>query len=292
MVHEALQGFGRLWPGDQQVEVADCILAAPQAAGSRDLIQAAGFRQIRNQFVGGFLAEAQQESAGALAVLRDGFEDLLLKFRAHARKLAQFLLLADPFQIVDGGHFVMLVKQRDALRSQALDAQQLEQGSRVLLEQMIALLKCSALADFLENRRDAFTNAGDIGDLAFGIAQDIVNAFRIAFYGGRGVAIAADAKAILGANFHQVGYFGKQPRDFTIFHACCLRLYPACEARRAPGRRPPNPAFRECGLELHWRSGGMRRRSWLDLRPGADRHAIAVPFCEQNISRSPTRQVR
>src|ERR1022692_5050846 len=97
MVHEALQGFGRLWPGDKEIEIADSILAAPKAAGSRDLIQAAGFRQIRDQFVGGFLAEAQQKSAGSLAVLRNGFEDLLLKFGAHAGQLAQLLLLADPF---------------------------------------------------------------------------------------------------------------------------------------------------------------------------------------------------
>ena len=133
VVDEALERFGGARAGDQQIEIADGFLAAAQAAGGRDLIDAAGFRKIRDQFVGGFLAEAQQEAAGALAVLRDGSEHLLFELGAHARQLAQLLLLADALQIVDGGDFVMLVEQRDAFGAEALDVQQVEERGRELL---------------------------------------------------------------------------------------------------------------------------------------------------------------
>ena len=183
----------------------------------------AGFRKIRDQFRRDLLPEAQQETAGALAILRDRLEHLLFQLGAHARQLAQLLLLADALQLVDGGDLVVLVDQRDALRAQALDLQQLEQRGRKLRQQRVALFERAALGEFLEHARDAFADARNLGDLALGIAQDVVDALGIAFDGRSGVAIAADAKAVFAGDLHQVGGLGEHPREFTIFHAVPAR---------------------------------------------------------------------
>ena len=52
-------------------------------------------RRILDQFGGHAVGEAQQEAAGALPVLRDGAQHLLFELGAHARQLAQLLLLAE-----------------------------------------------------------------------------------------------------------------------------------------------------------------------------------------------------
>ena len=80
-------------------------------------------------------------------------QDLLFELGAHARQLAQLLLAADALQIVDGADVVVLEQQRDALRAQALDLQQLERAGRILLEQLIALLERCRARRFLSGRQ-------------------------------------------------------------------------------------------------------------------------------------------
>ncbi len=123
---ETLERRRRTRTSDQKIEIADSILAAPQTARSGDFLDAAGFGKIRNQLASHLLSEVEQKPAGALAILRDGFQHLLFQLGAHTRQLAQLLFFADALQLIDGGHFVMLVDQRDALRAQALNLEEFE----------------------------------------------------------------------------------------------------------------------------------------------------------------------
>ena len=43
MLDETFQRVGRAGPGDQQIEIADGFLAAPQAARGVDFLDASGF---------------------------------------------------------------------------------------------------------------------------------------------------------------------------------------------------------------------------------------------------------
>jgi hypothetical protein len=101
----------------------------------------------------------------------------------------------------------VLVKQRDALGTKPLDAQQVQQRMGKLLEQQVALLERSVPRDLFERAGNAFADAGNIRDFALRVAQDIFNALGIAFDGGRRVAVAADAEAVLGGDLHQVRGF-------------------------------------------------------------------------------------
>ena len=62
-----------------------------------------------------------------------------------------------------------------------------------------------------------FADAGDVGDFALGIAQDIGDALGIAFDGGGAVAIAADAEAVFAGDLHQVGGFARAAARFHDF---------------------------------------------------------------------------
>lgn len=75
-------------------------------------------------------------------------------------------------------------------------------------EQLVAAFEGAPGGDFLEDGGQALPDAGDIGDLAVRVFQDVLNAFGIAIDDRGPVAIAADAEAILARDFHEVGGFG------------------------------------------------------------------------------------
>ena len=176
---EALERGGGGGSGDQQVEIADGLAAAPQAAGGGDGLDARHLAQHFAEFGGDAFGVAQQIAAGALPVSRDGAQHLLFELGAHARQVAQLLLLAEPLQFVDGADVEVLEDERDALGAEALDLQELERGGR-------EFLRAAASRRSQEPRSaisastcgQAFADAGNVGDLALGVAQDVDDALR------------------------------------------------------------------------------------------------------------------
>ena len=126
MLDESFKRHRRSRTGDEQIEIADGFLPPAQASGGADFFESFAFGQIGHQLVSHALAEVEQEPSRALSVLRDGTQHFLFELGAHARQLAQFLFAADALQVVDGRDLEMLVEQRDALRAEPLDLQQLE----------------------------------------------------------------------------------------------------------------------------------------------------------------------
>ena len=105
---------------------------------------------------------------------------------------------------------------------EALDLEELERGGRELCEQHVAPLAGAALDDFREHGGEAFADAGNVGDLALGVAQDVGDALGIAFDGGGAVAVAADAEAVFAGDLHQIGGFPEHARDFFVLHVLSL----------------------------------------------------------------------
>ena len=176
-------------------------------------------RSVGDQFGGHAFGVAQQVAAGAQAVLRDGAQHLLFQLGAHARQHAQLLLLAEAFQLVDGADAVVLEDERDALRPEPLDFEELERAGRELLRaarRAARRSRCSTISR--QHRRQALADAGNIGDLARRIAQDIGDALGMAFDGRGAVAVAADAEGILAGDLHQIGRLPQHARDFLVLH--------------------------------------------------------------------------
>ncbi len=123
MLGERLDGCFGVRTRRQQIQIADRLLAAAQAARGRHRFDARDRLQKRDQFVGHPVGEAQQKAPRPLPICGDPAKHFFLELRAHARQLAQFLFLADLLQTVDGRDPVMLEQGPDPLRTQSLDLQ-------------------------------------------------------------------------------------------------------------------------------------------------------------------------
>ena len=92
--------------------------------------------------------------------------------------------------------------------------------------QQVAALAGAAFGDFGQHLGQSFADAGNVGDLAFGVAQDIDDTLRVAFDGSGAVAIAANAEAIFGGDLHQIGGFPEDARDFLVLQTgSSIQLY-------------------------------------------------------------------
>ena len=164
-------------------------------------------------------AVAEQVAAAVHAVLGDAAQHLLLELGAHARQHAQLLFQAQALQLIDGADAVVLEDQGDALGAESLDLQEFQRGGRESSEQQIAPLAASARHDFPQREGQPLADAGNGGDRARGVVEDVHDALRISLDGGRAVAIAADAERVLGGDLHQIGGFLEDARDFLVFQA-------------------------------------------------------------------------
>ena len=191
--------------GDQQIEVAHGLAAAAQAAGGRDGFHAGDLLEVGGQLFGHGLGVAEQIAAAALAVLGDGAQHLLFELGAHAGKDSQFLFGAEPLELVHGADAEVFEDEGDALGAEPLNLEEFERGGWKLLQQQVAPLAGAAFDDLGEHDGEPFADAGDVGDFAFGVAQNVRDALGVAFDGGGAVAVAADAEAVFAGDLHQVG---------------------------------------------------------------------------------------
>ena len=123
------------WAGDEQVEVADRLAAAPQRACWRDRLDSG---EEPDEFADALRVLARHVDAkarGVLAIVLDALEQLVGKLLAHARQRQQVAALGGFFQAVDVVHAEGGVDQRHGLRAHAGKAQQLQHGWLVALQQ-------------------------------------------------------------------------------------------------------------------------------------------------------------
>ena len=74
MVDEERRDLLGMLRGDEDVEIADCLLAAPEAAGLADLPNRFVGAQVGEQLLGQHCHHVDAEPAGMLAVVVDGLE--------------------------------------------------------------------------------------------------------------------------------------------------------------------------------------------------------------------------
>ena len=228
----------------QDVEIADRLLTPPKTARGRYTFDAGQIGQRRRDLRRRVVGEAEQESPAALLILRNAAQHLLLELRPHARQRAQLLLAAQSLQLVHRLQLKMLEQQRDTFRTQPLYLQKLQRRRRKLRQQLVAFVERPALADLLQHRGQTLADAGHIGHLARRVCKDVFYALGIPFDRRRAVAIAADAKAVLAGDLHQIAGFRQDAREVSVFQA--LSVLAGRYVRTAsdrPGRRRPRRAL-------------------------------------------------
>ena len=149
------------------------------------------------------------------AIVLDRLEDFLLLLFAHARQFAQLALarqLLDAFQVAD---LVRAPQQRDRLRAEALDLQQLEHRRAVLLQQLGVQRDAPGLVEILQVRAHALADAGNFEQL-LGFGNQRPDGLVERFDGFGGAAIGADAEGIVAVDLHQVGGFVQDGGDGLV----------------------------------------------------------------------------
>ena len=86
-------------------------------------------------------------------------------------------------------------------------------------KQQIAPLAGAAVHDLAPAPRQALADARNVGDLARGVAQDVLDALGVALDGRGAVAVAANAEGILAGDLHQIGRLPQHARDFLVLQA-------------------------------------------------------------------------
>src|ERR1039458_7402537 len=228
-------------------------------------------------------------------------QDFRFELEAHAQQLLQLVVDAQLLQFFESRNAEMVPQGANRLRAQTRDFQHLQRGWRVALEKLVAPFEAAALADLCEHRGQPLADAGNFGQLAGRIFTDILDPFRITFYDARAVAVAADAKAVLFRDFHQIGGLAQQACNLDVLHgicppgvilaaraagttpdssgAGCADGAPRGPERRPPMAGPPSP----CSAPVRqWRE--KRGPSDRDRPPGAGPRGTAVPSCGRSTS--------
>ena len=206
--------------GDEQVEVADGFAAAAQGAGGRDGVDAGELADEFGDALGVLARDVDAEARGVLAVVLDALEQLVGELLPHARQRQQVAALGGCFQRVDVGDAERGVEQRDGLRAHAGQAQQLQHGGLVALQQLVAQRHGAGGDQVADVGGHAFADAGN-GEqrLGVGVGRGERGELRgLLLDGFRGAAIGADAKRIGGVDLQQGGGFIEQPSEGDVVH--------------------------------------------------------------------------
>ena len=108
--------------------------------------------------------------------------------------------------------------QRDGLRPQPLNLQQLQHAGPVFLQQLLMQPQLAFAAKLLDVRRHSLADAGNLQQL-LGLVEQSGDLFVMRFQRLGGATIGANAKRVVAVDLHQVGGFVEDLRDGLIFQA-------------------------------------------------------------------------
>ena len=204
--------------GDQHVEIADRLASAAQRTGGRDLLDALDVLQMLGQLLRGAVGFVEQEAPGDAAIIFNRLQDFLLALFAQARQLAQLAFARQLLHAGEIAHLEGAPQQRDGLRAESLDLQQLQHRGPVLLQQLLVRPELAAAAQLLDVGRHALADAGNLQQL-LGFVDQCRDLLRQSFDGLGGAAIGADAERVVAVDLHEIGGFVKDVGDGLVVHA-------------------------------------------------------------------------
>ena len=205
-------------PGDQHIQIADGFAPPAQRSRRRDFLYAFDLLQVLGQLFRRAVGFIQQKPPRDAAIILDCFEDFLLALLAHARQFAQLAVARQLFHSGEIAYLEGAPQQRDGLRSEPLNLQQLQHAGPVLLQQFLVLRKLAFAAQLLNIRRHSFTDTGNPQQL-FRFIQQFRNLLRMSLQGFRRPTIGTDAERVVAIDLHQVGGFVEDVSDSLIVQA-------------------------------------------------------------------------
>ena len=145
-------------------------------------------------------------------------------FFAEACQVAQLALARQLFHLFDRAGLERFPEQRDLLRPERLQREEVQNGFGIFLEKLFPQGIVAGLEDFLDVIGHAFADAGQFHQL-FAVGGKFFDGFGQAVEQLRGALVAAETADHRAVDFEQLRRFAQDASDFAIFHTCALAVY-------------------------------------------------------------------
>ncbi len=215
LVHREGRHHVRVVPRREDVDVARRVRAAPDAADVVEHDRRAFRAQVVEQQTGGLGGIGQQVPAGVLLPLGARPENELFLLRSQPFQAAHAAVAARGLELLDRLDAELRVEQRNRLRADALQVEQVENRRRELLEQIAVKTGFAGLGNLADFRRQILADAGNRAQLLFVEMGERFGRVRDRL--GR-VPVRANLERVLALDFEQIGDFREDARDGQVFH--------------------------------------------------------------------------
>ena len=140
----------------------------------------ANLRKVLGQLFGLSFGGVDQEAAADAAIVFDRLQQLRFVLLAHAGQFADLSFARKFLDAIDVADFVGAPDQRDGLRAQALNLQQLQHRRVVFLQQFGLNGELAVFEEFLQVAQHALADAGD-GEHLLGLGDEVFDLLRVRF---------------------------------------------------------------------------------------------------------------
>ena len=201
---------------DEEIDVLDGLLAAPQTAARLDAADAGRVAHRVEQAEGDRLGLVDAHAVGRLFEESDAFEDLLLCLFAEAFQPGDAAGLAGGLELVEVVHAEQVIESLDLFRPQAADAQHLEQAGRRLGPELVVERQRAGGDEGGDLFPEGVADAADAGQPPGG-DRLVEVAFEL-FDGAGAVAVGVAAEGVFALEFEQDGDLVEDGGDFFFVH--------------------------------------------------------------------------
>jgi len=215
--HRAVHNSTIWGGGDQNIQIADGLAHAPEAAGHNHLLHA-GYRLQKGAQRFGILRRGGKLETAALAgMCLHCLQDVLLGLFAEAVQSADAAVLCGAPQLFDGLHIEIMVQRLDPFRSEAWNLQQFGYRRGELLTQALQQAAMSGGDDLADLAGEVGADAGQAGQVVAALHQ-YARLLRQVAQDARSIAIGADAERIRRLDLQQVGDLFENNGDVCVMH--------------------------------------------------------------------------
>ncbi len=113
----------------------------------------------------GIVRFSQKTTAGDALAFFERLEDHRLLLRPHALQRADAAVLRRALEVLERADRERVIEQGDRLRADALQVQQVEDGRRKLLQQLLVVWRAAAFDQLVDARREVLADARDAAAL-------------------------------------------------------------------------------------------------------------------------------
>jgi hypothetical protein len=147
------------WAGYEEVEITYGLTSTTERAGGGNFVNAGEFVDEVGDDVGMILGFVNAEAAGVSAMVFDAFEEFSDELFSHARELSEVTGFGSSLKRIDVADLAGGPDEGDCFRTHTREAEKLEHGGFVLLQELFAERYGASGEEGLDVGDHAFTDA-------------------------------------------------------------------------------------------------------------------------------------